>query len=510
MSHLRLPSSFRKFSPMTTISRLHTALPVLALLLALPGLPPAALPQENLRTQLFSGADSLLSRAKEHKAEILAPSNFKKGMGYYNEASEAFKKGSKLETIRAKVLNASDYLAKALDIAVAGEAAFTSALAARTDANSAGAATQQPELWRQAEERFARATSEFEDGETASAAKYGTEATDLFRTAELEAIKANYLSPARILIDKATQTGVDETAPATLARARELVAKTEQILKGNRYDTDEARTLAQEARYEADHALAIHEAITKMKQDESNYEPTLLRIEGEVARISGALGLKARFDRGFGPPADEAVAAVKKRSARIDSLTDALEHVSADVNARDVESENLKAQIASMEQRVGALTDNEKDLQASLATHRSQESTIREVERMFTPDEGHVLRDGSRVIVRLYGLSFPVGSNNIEPQYYPLLTKVQEAIRKFPKAVVTIEGHTDAAGTDEVNQKLSEGRALAVAEYLMANMGVQTAVNSQGFGESRPLASNETSEGRAKNRRIDVVVTPAW
>ena len=73
-----------------------------------------------------------------------------------------------------------------------------------------------------------------------------------------------------------------------------------------------------------------------------------------------------------------------------------------------------------------------------------------------------------------------------------------------------IEGHTDSQGSDEVNQKLSGNRATAVAEYLMANMGVQTPINSQGFGESRPVASNDTPEGRAKNRRIDVVITPGW
>jgi outer membrane protein OmpA-like peptidoglycan-associated protein len=129
---------------------------------------------------------------------------------------------------------------------------------------------------------------------------------------------------------------------------------------------------------------------------------------------------------------------------------------------------------------------------------------------MFTEDEGKVLREGENVIIRLYGLSFPVGKNTIESQYYPLLTRVQEAIRAFPNCRVVIEGHTDSQGGDEANQILSASRARAVAEYLMANMNAELAINHEGYGESRPVASNDIPEGRARNRRIDVVITPGW
>jgi outer membrane protein OmpA-like peptidoglycan-associated protein len=477
------------------------------IVLSLPGRTAA---QESLRTQLFSGVDSLLSGAKEHKADILAPASFKKGMGYYNRATEDYKKGGQLEDINENAGNASVYFAKSLDVAKMAEAAFSAPLAARADALSAAAPTQQTKLWTLAEEKFHRAVVGLEDGDISAGTKYGGEAAEMYRTAELEAIKSNYLTPARVLLEKGKKLGVDETAPKSYAKALQLTARVEEFLTQNRYDTDEAREMAQEARYEADHALAIHEAIGRMKIDEKNFETHLLRLEEQFAKVSTALGLKARFDRGFEPPANEAVEAVKKRDTALATATEKLEKATADLNASTIEAENLRQQIGSMEKRVGSLTDNEKDLQAKLATHRSQESTIREVEKMFTADEGHVLREGTRVVIRLYGLSFPVGTNTIEPQYYSLLTKVQEAIRLFPKAGVTIEGHTDAAGTDEVNQKLSESRSLAVAEYLMANMGVELPVVSQGFGESRPVASNETPEGRAKNRRIDVVITPVW
>jgi len=455
--------------------------------------------QENLRAQLFGGADSLLARVKERNADILAPASYKKAMGYYNRASEDFKQGGNLEEMRERLGNASLYLAKALDIAKIGEVAFSAAMAARTDALSADAPTQQPELWKKAEEKFNRAARDMEDGDMGSGNKLGTEATALYRNAELEAIKSNYLTPARVLLERADRLNVGETAPRTLARARQLAIQTEEMLKQNRYDTDEARELAQEAKYEAAHAIALNEAIKNMRKEDRNTESALLAIEEQIQRISASLGLKARFDAGYEQPAGEAIEAVKERDRRIDADATKMAAAATDIHDKEVENENLRQQIASMEKRVGSLTDTEKDLQQRLATHRSQEGTIREVEGMFTSDEGVVLREGNKIIIRLYGLSFPSGRNTIEPQYYNLLTKVQTAIRKFPRSEITIEGHTDAIGTDEVNQKLSESRALAVAEYLMANMGVEVPVNSEGYGESRPLATNETPEGRGNH-----------
>jgi len=110
--------------------------------------------------------------------------------------------------------------------------------------------------------------------------------------------------------------------------------------------------------------------------------------------------------------------------------------------------------------------------------------------------------------VRVYGLSFPVGSSEIRPENFGLLTKLQQVIREYPDAPVTISGHTDSRGNDASNQRLSEERAQAVQEYLMANMSSLSPnqVEAVGYGESRPLASNETEEGRAQNRRIDVTI----
>jgi len=118
---------------------------------------------------------------------------------------------------------------------------------------------------------------------------------------------------------------------------------------------------------------------------------------------------------------------------------------------------------------------------------------------------------GSDVVIRLNGMNFAVGSAQLRPENFALLTKLQRALREFPEHPIQVAGHTDSQGNPEVNQSLSERRAESVRQYLMANMAIpESQIMAIGYGETQPLASNETSEGRAKNRRIDVkIILPA-
>jgi len=87
------------------------------------------------------------------------------------------------------------------------------------------------------------------------------------------------------------------------------------------------------------------------------------------------------------------------------------------------------------------------------------------------------------------------------------LKKAVGFVKKYPNANVKIEGHTDSMGTDPYNQKLSEQRAEAVQNYLIHKGAVQRAdISTVGYGESRPIADNKTDEGRAENRRVDILI----
>lgn len=91
----------------------------------------------------------------------------------------------------------------------------------------------------------------------------------------------------------------------------------------------------------------------------------------------------------------------------------------------------------------------------------------------------------------------------VKPRYHDDLEKVANFLKAYPKTTATLEGHTDSIGTDEYNQKLSQRRAASVKQYLVDMFNIDAArLSAVGFGETQPVASNETAEGRQRNRRV--------
>ena len=117
--------------------------------------------------------------------------------------------------------------------------------------------------------------------------------------------------------------------------------------------------------------------------------------------------------------------------------------------------------------------------------------------------------NGSAILVNLPdGVTFAVDSTTISPAFQATLDQIAQSLKDYPDSLVDVYGHTDSTGSDAYNQDLSERRARSVAKYL-AMRGVSSArIRSQGFGEQYPVASNDTEEGRALNRRVEIKITP--
>ena len=104
-------------------------------------------------------------------------------------------------------------------------------------------------------------------------------------------------------------------------------------------------------------------------------------------------------------------------------------------------------------------------------------------------------------------INFDFDSTKIRSESYPLINEIGKALKKgLPKAIVIIAGHTDSKGSLEYNQVLSENRAKAVANYLLTNHGIiSKRIIIKGYGETKPIASNENNDGRFKNRRVEFI-----
>ena len=120
-----------------------------------------------------------------------------------------------------------------------------------------------------------------------------------------------------------------------------------------------------------------------------------------------------------------------------------------------------------------------------------------------------VIRQGDDIILRMpSGITFAYDRYDIQPQFQQTLDQVAQTLSAYNQTYIDVLGHTDSTGTDAYNQGLSERRAQSVASYLTSR-GVQPArMATRGYGESAPIGTNATDEGRAANRRVEIKVVP--
>jgi outer membrane protein OmpA-like peptidoglycan-associated protein len=111
-----------------------------------------------------------------------------------------------------------------------------------------------------------------------------------------------------------------------------------------------------------------------------------------------------------------------------------------------------------------------------------------------------------RVTIRL-NVEFDTDKDIVKDKYYDDIKRVADFMKQYPDSVAAIEGNTDNVDTAEYNQKLSERRANSVRQYIIDKFGIDgSRLTAVGYGLSRPIASNDTEEGRQKNRRVDAVL----
>ncbi|MCK9270762.1 MAG: OmpA family protein [Bacteroidales bacterium] len=465
-----------------------------------------SLHSQGLQASLFDEVNKSMLTAKNAQADILSPRAFGDAMDEYNDARKEYDKNGDLSDIREKIANANVKFWKATENTKVSAVMFASALSARIDAISAEADKFVNEMWKDAEEEMKEAAERLEKGDARRAEEKAMEATSLYRKAELESIKANYLNNAKKLLEKADDDKVYKKAPKTIEEAKSLVAKAEKELLENRYDTDGARDLAKEAEYKALLAMNIAKEEEILDDKDFETEDYLLMSYDPLTRIGESLNLKVKFDKGLENPVSEIINRINDDKRLMTNLESAL------ISQR-LKNENLEV-LLSEQQKIldkmqGALTDEALIAQKRIDRLEDINAKFEQVQQIFNKEEAQVFRQKDDVIIRMIGVNFDVGKSQIKQEDYALLTKLQKAMNQFNDASIVIEGHTDSQGGDDLNLKLSQERADAVLSYLSANTTIDRGrFSTVGFGESKPVANNETVAGRKVNRRIDIVIKP--
>ena len=120
-----------------------------------------------------------------------------------------------------------------------------------------------------------------------------------------------------------------------------------------------------------------------------------------------------------------------------------------------------------------------------------------------------VVRRGDNLDLRMpSGITFDFNSSAVKSQFRGTLDQVSQTLGSYQSTYVDVTGHTDSIGTDAVNQRLSDERARAVADYLSARGVNRARIATRGFGKTQPIASNADDAGRARNRRVEIHISP--
>jgi outer membrane protein OmpA-like peptidoglycan-associated protein len=315
--------------------------------------------------------------------------------------------------------------------------------------------------------------------------------------------------------------GVDRKAPLELFEARNAV----RIARNALADTYAASTMtrAQEQLKQADDAYASRKDRKVVIAAARNAVET-----AEEARVI-AVQKKAEQDAQLAQDAERKAATEREARARADAQAEALRRQEADqaraqAEAEKADAERMKqqadqaaqqaaqqqqqaeaARTAALAQQQAAEAETEKARQA--AAQAEQDKAAMRAQLLAQLNAVLQTQDTARgLIVNMSDVLFDTGSSTLKPATREKLAKISGIVLAHPGLTLQIEGHTDSVGGDQMNQQLSERRADSVRDFLISQGVAGSSVSAQGFGKTRPVASNDTAEGRQKNRRVELVV----
>lgn len=453
---------------------------------------------------LFGTLSAALEKARAEQVDALAPGGYRKAIEAYESAMKDAERARNPERIRKQLGEGVAALEGANKSAAAARETLRTALAARNDAINAGAPKHAAEQWLKAATRFNEAAIAMERGDTKGAQRRGAESEVLLRDAELSAIKGGILNEARALIAQAEAAKVEKTAPRSLQAAKRHLAQAEQEITGNRYDTSTPKSLAAQASYEARHALflsrLVDSTMKKQNDDQAGIEELVLSWEEPLRKMAAEMNVTPKFDAGMQTAMQDLLVEAQRQRDQVNRLKQELDDRNEQIAA-------LNGEVQRLESRLGGVSEERIALQRRVDAQERLRANVASIEGSFSPGEARVYRQGDDVVISLTGIGFASGRSTIDGGSAPLMGKVREALKLFPDAPIVVEGHTDANGSDSNNLILSQDRADAVKQYLVANAAVNPEkISSIGYGEARPVSTNETAEGRTRNRRIDLVL----
>ena len=279
----------------------------------------------------------------------------------------------------------------------------------------------------------------------------------------------------------AQDAGADKYAPQIMAQAT-LDEQNASALDGNKHgDLKMEITEARESVQRAEDARIV--SLRKQAEEHAQAQVTAKEQAQADAAISQQQAAQSQ--------ADAALSQAAARQAQLDAEQAKAAKAQADAARAQAEAETAAAQAKALEANKSANDAN----------------AIREKLRLQLNSVLATSETARGLIVNMSDVLFDTGKYTLKPTTQISLAKVAGILEAYPGLNVQVEGYTDSTGSDELNQKLSENRALAVKDFLITEGESQGSISSTGFGKNDPVADNGSASGRALNRRVNLVVS---
>jgi outer membrane protein OmpA-like peptidoglycan-associated protein len=349
-------------------------------------------------------------------------------------------------------------------------------------------------------------------------AEYRTDKGELYEVSSSDSVvlQPDYTTPRLVLgarrsLDIARRAGAKEYAAAEYQQAQGMLQTLEQTWPRNLKNETKFSGLARDVQRLGQ--------VARDKAIETEYQA---RIENErQARLRSLEEARARAEAAQAEAervkleADRARAEAEraKVEAELAERKAAEERARREQSARDAEAAKVKAEserLAAQQAQQAAQQAQQAAQQALKQAEDAKRERDAALQRLYVSlqDILETRRETRGFIVNIGDVLFDTGKATLKPAAREKLSKLAGILLAYPgNLIIEIEGHTDSTGSDELNNKLSQNRAESVRDYLVQASVKQERIKAvQGFGKSKPIASNDSSAGRQMNRRVEVVI----
>ncbi len=490
-------------------------------------LPVHAQAQESLSIEGLRNEINAFKNSEDHH---FAPATIQRSEAYLGAAMLA-EDQQKTDEASSALKTADETLVEARQTAQRFQQQHQELLALRPDAITAveahAAATRTEtrlsfqHLTGNAEMALSAAIQSMEAGQLNESRQQAGEAKALY-TQALEKVIPWIAEEAAAAVAKAAAGSAKKYAPVTYQAAKSKAAELHAYVTGKAAGIPshpiEALHLAQKAN-------ALAQQVKLWRKKVGSHEDMVLKEKAFRQQLANNLGLAVHenvlLDAVSSRDIQQAIAALKQeladeRIARAEDSARLKKHYEADLHIRlNALQEELQAaknvQLVEMKDAFRAKMERtEEDYRSTLEKETFETKRQKAVHALFKKQEASILAnlDGS-LIIRLSNLKFASNRSKIDSNNFDLLGRLKEALDIYSDRNARIEGHTDSVGEVKPNQELSLKRAEAVRDFLIAAGIDGGRLKALGYGEVRPIASNEFEQGRAMNRRIDIAIDAA-